>query len=307
MRKTIIGLLVIIEAQLLYSGSGTSSAVFLKEPFSIKLQSLGNVGVGLSADNNAGIINPASADTDHIGIMAGGGITTFQSQYAQIFAGVPISSKGVLKIYSNLVNDTGLEEYNAYGKKTGDFNNTAGYAGTGYSHRIIDKLAVGGAVQYIFESENNSAISPSIGAIYLLFDVWDIGLSVSNIGQFGGFPLPMRITMGNTLTLGRFVILLDAGWYKDSGIYAAVGSEFSIAEIIYLRTGINTIMLKQNSLFSALTFGIGIKPSNVFCFDYAIIPKEFGIEHKASISLSFHTEHEAVSTESKDKDEKYEW
>ncbi|MFA5790786.1 MAG: hypothetical protein WC976_07140 [Caldisericia bacterium] len=297
-----------IAMQLLYcNNAGTSSSVFLKDPLSIKLQACGSAGVGLTTDNNAGVINPAAADTEHIGVMAGGGITTFQSQYAQLFAGIPVFSRGVLKAFCNFINDTGMKEYNAYGKKMGDFSDTAGYAGLGYSQKISDRLAIGGAVQYIFETDINSTFSPSLGATYLLSDIWDIGIAASNIGKFGGFPLPMRITIGNALQLGNFVILLDAGWYKDSGIYVAGGPEFSIAEVIYLRAGINTIMLKQNSLFSALTFGVGIKPSDVFRFDYVIIPKEFGMEHKISVSFSFSTEHAATNTGSQEGGGQYEW
>lgn len=138
----------------------------------------------------------------------------------------------------------------ANGMTTGTFSPADMQVGAGVSYRLLKVLSLGANVSYatskLAEGYSYGAVSADVFAMASLAGL-KVAAGISNIGtsvkSASGekFSLPTSVTLGAGygLSLGNHGVelSLDADYFLDGGLAAAVGAEYAMKDMVFVRAG----------------------------------------------------------------------
>ncbi|MBU0573682.1 MAG: PorV/PorQ family protein [Candidatus Margulisbacteria bacterium] len=114
----------------------------------------------------------------------------------------------------------------------------------------------------------------------------NFGLSLMNVGSSGGDKLGETMRMGfSKVFWDRLLVALDCNLPGDRDVYANLGFEYIMNDILALRCGYNT--LTQENAGGNWGIGVGLRLSR-FNVDYAYVPYEdLGSAHRIGLKIGF--------------------
>ncbi|MFN0117967.1 MAG: PorV/PorQ family protein [Elusimicrobiota bacterium] len=265
MKKTSLTLLIFFLFQTLsqagvFDGAGTTNANFLKIPLSGRAAAMSGAYTAIDGDISAIEYNPAGLSKIHR--------TDVLASYTDYFEGVTLQSIGVgfpmhlfgkngpwnnenpwSKVFWG-INYRGFqakdEERTILGAKRGEFSLKSQTFQVGAAVPVSERLSLGLSGRYLEQTiQNISAKNFALdtGAIFKLSSKTNFGVSLINFGSSTQFqtesdPLPTALRSGITSRFGHLLLSLDVIQTRDSVLGKALGAEYNLGKILYLRAGV---------------------------------------------------------------------
>ncbi len=319
---TLMFFLGILHAQ--SSKAGQAGAKFLSLPYSVKAEAMGGSNVAVS-DASSIFVNPASISNINMKtfyFISGyyWGILQFGTSYV-----VP-TRRGNIGFFVGGVYVGGFEGYevdiNGNINSIGTFSYLGTQLGFGYSRYLTDKFALGGNVKLIYEGfggySNAYSAAIDIGTYYntgyrdlvIAAVIRNFGFDLKPSGQFtryiyeaslrdtvqsySSYKLPTIFSFGMLTSIlrsvyGKLILALQIDHPIDNLENYNIGFEYSLLDIIFVRTGYKIYQNVDESVAGAngINFGIGVRYGR-FGLDYGFYNK--GILppiNQISLSYSF--------------------
>jgi len=292
-------------------GPGTTAAQFLKIEPSARPMAMGGAYSAVVEDSNAVFFNPAGLAGIEQREMAGTYLRYFQAiNYGSLSGamkfkensavGLGIKYLGVTDIERRGTADTsdptGTASVDTFGAM--DTALAVSYAVRNPFPSVLENLDAGANLKFTYQTiDEESAFSAmaDLGALYPVNEKVKIALVVQNIGMNVKFkdesdPLPVNIKAGGAYKpIDSLTIAADLNEYIiDEILYASIGAEYWIKEIVALRGGYK-YGYDTDSLGSSvgLSGGVGFRYSGLG-LDYAFAPfGELGDTHRVSFIVQF--------------------
>lgn len=287
--------------------SGTTAAVFLKNPAGARAQALGGSGLALSGAesvfwNPAGLAGAVEENGKALTLGYERMLETSYRNtlgYAKSVKGLGVLGAGVI-----FVSQSAMEGYSAAGDSTGGFK-PYDMAVSGLFARRLGRADFGLAVKFIrsklFDESGNSAAADAglifRNALDLGGSMADVALSVRNFGlpmKIGSQsdPLPLELGVGFLWHFySNFIIVLDGKAPVDHSPYLTAGGEWSVPFRGgwggALRAGYNFKNMQDLGAMGAVSAGGGIK-FEAFNLDYAWVPfGDLGATHRITMGIKY--------------------
>nr|HPN32230.1 PorV/PorQ family protein [bacterium] len=215
--------------------------------------------------------------------------------YESLMFGIPLLKyNSALGMSIDFLNYGDLEKRDKHGVDLGTFSANDLLLTFGYSHRLKNKVSVGGNVKYFsskIESEKANAVAIDAGTLYDVADNITLGLAIQNFGGKLKYisekeDLPLNFKLSTKYSPKRFnnppKLMCDVNIPKGDKPNFNIGVEFSINEAISLRGG-----YKDKVEEGRFIGGIGFR-STVFQLDYAYMwADELDVSHRVSAMFRF--------------------
>lgn len=267
---------------------------------------MGQAQAAVGQDAAGAYWNPASLahiQSHELALMHTELVESVRAQYAA-YAN-PYSPLGVFggSVYFLSVGD--LQGRDATGKETGKLQVYNAMAGLTYA-RILPQaphLALGFTVKGIQERLAKVSATTAAGDIGAQLQVGEwlklrgirgltLGLAVQNLGgklrfyrDAGELPRNVRMGLGYRVNVfgNPLTLAMDLNVPNDNDRWTAVGGEYWIRQLLAFRVGWRS----NDDLSNGLSYGVGVKVAHVQ-LDYALVNfGEFGLTHRAALSLRF--------------------
>lgn len=290
------------------SGTGTTSANFLKIGINPRAIAMGDAQSASSDDVYATYWNPAGLARLQIpeaGFVHAELIEGIRSEY--IAYGHPIPALGTLATSLTHLHQEPLNAYDAVGQPRSDVNASSTALGVSFARsffvnrRMGSEMTAGITGKWIQEQLDTSrahAFATDMGVQYIPGQLYGdalqgfrAGAALRNLGtslQFDqeSFPLPMSLTTGITWTgiwLGEMVSLaVDAEKARDHRPTVGAGVELSTLRLLILRGGYTS----KGEAGTGLRLGLGLRLRS-FQFDYAYAAGAIRAVHRFGITVRF--------------------
>lgn len=290
------------------SAVGTTGSEFLSFDTSARGIAMGGANVASTNDSSSIYWNPAGLAQ----------IPRFSASFmhAQYLAGVTYNAASVAR----RVNDAsviaggvryldigGIRRTDINGVNNGEFHPRSYLAEIGWGQAIYDlsdsevDVSMGVSVKYIYTDmvEKASGYGGDFGVHSRFYGnslTYDFALALQNMGIGQRFDqvrdsLPTRLRLGGAVRPYKPLLLtIEAIAPIYDAPYAAAGAEYTldVQKNVQgaLRFGANTMTYESLGMTSILTFGFGVKVSDI-SFDYALAPSGQLGETTHRISLSY--------------------
>ncbi|MBI3293018.1 MAG: tetratricopeptide repeat protein [Elusimicrobia bacterium] len=287
-------------------GRGTTGANFLKLGAGPRALAMGQAQAAVGQDAAGAYWNPASLahiQSHEVSLMHTELVETIRAQYAA-YAN-PYSPLGVFggSVYFLSVGD--LQGRDATGKETGKLQVYDAMASLTYATTFpkAPYLAVGITAKGIQERLAGVSATTAAGdfGAQLQLGEWlrlrgirglSMGFAVQNLGgklrfhrDTGELPRNVRMGLGYRVNVfgNPLTLAMDLNVPNDNDRWTAVGAEYWIRQLLAFRVGWRS----NDDLSNGLSYGVGIRVGNVG-LDYALVNfGEFGLTHRAALSLRF--------------------
>lgn len=145
----------------------------------------------------------------------------------------------------------------------------------------------------VSESENADAFAIDAGIKYTLFEIWDMGIAINNLGSRLKYMsesdnLPLCVRIGNSVRLldNALSLSMDLIKYRYTDFEISLGIEYDLLKMVGFRLGYNS---RNSDVDEGLTAGLGFHIKG-FSLDYGYVPYgELGNSHRVSIGYRFGT------------------
>lgn len=284
---------IIINVQICYSYdilTGATRGNYLKLNNNVRSAGMGDSYIAISDDTGAMFFNPAG--------LAQINSTEFSSTYSSWLGGTSFTSGSIISHSGELIFGCNLNYYNFGGfelttlsqpKGTGqiitpfaaEFDFSIGrkmdlYSSYGGNFKIIyekilDKISIGYGID--------------VGILWDIGDNYHFGINAKNIiSSFGEGLIYKNYGAGISYKLPELIFGLDLNAPNDNKIFASIGGEYNINDILFSRLGFNT--KSEKNAMGNFSAGLGLKFQNLK-IDYAYVPySDLGITHRVSVALS---------------------
>jgi hypothetical protein len=263
-----LGLLLTISVGLSAS-AGTDSAAFLKIPVGAGPAALGSAYSALATDAYAPVWNPAGLGFLDSTQVAGQHVSYLESISYEFFSVVhPLVMGDALGFSAQYLGSGDIDAYDKTGASQGSYSDSFGAYSLAYGHALTDRLALGitGKLIHIELSDvSATAYAADIGTLWRVTDHFNVAGVVANAGTSLRFldesdPLPLAFRLGAAYAPSRFWLFSGettfAGTGKASG---RTGLEWRPLEMIGLRAGYRTDVLRGLSSIAGLSMGLGLR------------------------------------------------
>jgi hypothetical protein len=273
---------------------GTAGSEFLLMDTSARGIAMGGAMSAVTDDSSSIYWNPAGLSrvprlsTSFMTAEYAADITYETASYAQRVNDAAVVGGGIRYLNGGSVPQTNISAVN-----TGSFNPYSYVAELGWGESIYDlsdsemDVSMGVAARAIHTSLGLAAATGYGGdfgiqsRIYAAAMTYDLGLAIQNLGSGQKFDqvrdsMPTRIRFGAAVKpIKPLTLSLEAIAPINDTPSGAFGVEYSI-ELEHgvdaaARAGINTLTYQSLGMASILSFGLGLKLTNI-SFDYAFIP-----------------------------------
>ncbi|MDA3793269.1 MAG: PorV/PorQ family protein [Elusimicrobia bacterium] len=293
-------------------GPGTTAAQFLKIDPSARPAGMGGAYSAVVNNSDAVFYNPAGIAGIKEREISGTYMSYFQSvNYGNIAGVIPngdISSFGIGINYLGVSDipkrsaddvddpDGTLEPESTFGSMDTAINLV--YAAKNPFPKVLDGLDAGVNLKTVYLTiVDESAFSSmlDLGGLYPVNDKLSVALNIQNVGMGVKFksksdPLPLNIKAGAAyMPIEALTVAVDINEYiLDETLYASVGAEYRIMDMIAFRTGYKYGYDTDNlGSLVGLSGGFGVKAGR-FGLDYAMAPfGELGNTHRISFGAKF--------------------
>ncbi len=282
---------------------GTTGFSFLKIDAVARSAALGGAFVAAQGDINSMGVNPAGLAT--IGRAVGTAAYTdylLDTQLGFVGFGKALNRKTAWGVGIRYIS------YGQFQKTDSEYPTGEGLPSFGagdwalqffLSQALSKNLLVGGALKAIYskiEAYSSDGYAVDLGVL-LKVPVVDlsVGASALNIGfvRSGYSPgtkevLPVNFKLGLAYRLAHLPLLLlgDINFPNDNDLYFSVGGEFTVAKMMFLRAGYNSLYDELGKQ-AGLSFGTGFLWKN-YQIDYAYSSlAELGRVHRISLTGKF--------------------
>lgn len=226
----------------------------LVRDFDVATMGLAGVSVPVDAGAFATDNNAAAMSLSDKRMIAGASYAVLQP--ASVRTGT-LSAAGFVRLSDKIAIGAGFKSlaYDAYpvtseeGRSTEEFKPKEFAVNLGMSYRIISGFSAGLNIKYasfaLGPKNKKGLISVDLSAFYTADNI-NAGLNVRNIGS-----QTMDIRAGGAYKLGFFLATAQAEYLTGAGVMGALGVQYSIKEMVYLRVGLHI----GNASKSIPTFG----------------------------------------------------
>jgi hypothetical protein len=297
----IFGLAGYVQAE----GVGTTGAQFLKIEPAARPLGMGGSFSAVADDANAIFYNPAGIARLETREFTGTYLQYFQAISYGSFACLYPLEKGAFGVGINYLGVDDIDRRSATDVDDPDGTSTpdtfgamdtavsVAYARENVVPSLLEGLDLGANLRMIYQTiDDESSFSAmfDIAGFYPVNDKLSLGLNVQNIGSNVKFreesdPLPLNVKVGAAFKpVKGLTVACDINEYViDQILYASVGAEYWIKEVVGLRAGYkygyDTDSLGSNV---GLAGGMGFRISNIG-LDYTFAPfGELGDTHRVS-------------------------
>ncbi len=295
--KKFLLIFALINISIFAQSAGNTGLAFLKNGFGARNIAMGDLGV-VAKDNLTGAYyNPALIAGDNNSALSFSHNQLIQDVSGEMFgAGFDLFGLNFAAVFNTTsISDIEIRHKPGEAESTFNAHYFSGSLGTGFF--VMDNLAAGISVKYLFESlytNNASGLAFDFGFVHSgLVENLELGLSVSNLGSMDDLrneatKLPAGLRIG-----GAYIIPLEqieaevtvqTGLQKyidtdDTHIHS--GFEFMFRNLVAIRAGYITGYETKD-----LTAGIGLNWMGL-AFDYAFIPMQYNLGDNHIISLQY--------------------
>ena len=283
---------------------GTAGAQFLKIGMGARPLAMAGAFSAVSDDVNSIYYSPAS--------LTRSGQKEVSATYLKYFEDVNAGFIGYTGLCSEkhyvgagvtYLQVTDIEERDFDETKLGDFGATdmalfLDYARKDIANKILENLAVGGGLKFInqtIDDEKAFTVALDLSAYYPADEKLSFAFNIQNISYGVKFidetdPLPLNIKVGAAYkAIKDLTVAVDLDEYiVDNKLYASVGAEYWIKNVLALRSGYR-FGYDTSSLGGIVGLGVGagVKIWGVV-LDYAFVPfGDLGDTHRVSFGAKF--------------------
>ena len=288
--------LLICKAEYCFAtGAGTAGAAFLKIGVGARPEGMCGAYVSVSNDLNSLYWNPAGLSlVRRSQAGAAHNIWLGDMSYENLGYVHKLRGQKSVGIMINLMNTKDTRRISRIESDMGDFGVSDLALTVGYGQKLLNMAAVGinaKIIRQAIDRYSAGTICMDIGAIIDITKNTKIGFAVQNIGKSMVFinqasPLPIIYRIGSSIRLleDKLLLSIDVVSVYDDNDSLNIGMEYSVRELLYLRTGYkltsDIIVHDSSEEYSA---GIGIKFKK-YIIDYAFVPYGvLGNTHRISI------------------------
>ncbi|MFC1568967.1 PorV/PorQ family protein [bacterium] len=275
----------------LFAVSG-SSFEFLKTHFGARAAAMGGAYIGGEKDLIAMGYNPAGL----VGIEKKQAAFSYLDYFADFKGGLAaygqtLPNQQAFAVSMAYMSYGSIERTDITGMSDGSFSPGDFLIGAAYAGKNKLGIQYGVTAKYVHSQIDNfsaAAIALDAGLLYQIpVHRMNVGMSITNLGQAlsayndekENLPLAYRVGFSKTLAhlpLTLHFHLMRYNFQKSDllgGLYWALGGEFQLSEVTFLRWGYNSIGNEQKTdsdvdRFTGISFGFGTK-INRFIIDYA--------------------------------------
>ncbi|MBN1383819.1 MAG: PorV/PorQ family protein [Elusimicrobia bacterium] len=297
-------LVLVLSCSLISKGLGTTGCQFLKIGMGARPLAMAGAFSAVADDVNSIYYSPASLTrTEKTEVSA-----TYLKYFEDVNAGFigytgRAAEKHYLGIGLTYLNITNIQGYDVNETPLGDFGaqDTAlflNYARKDLAESVLENLSIGGGLKIInqkIEAEKAFTVAVDLSAYYPADEKLSFAFNIQNISYGVKFvdetdPLPLNIKFGAAYgAMENLTIACDLDEYVvDNKLYASVGAEYWIKEVLALRSGYR-IGYDTDSLggIVGLGAGAGFRVWG-FTLDYAFVPfGDLGDTHRVSFGAKF--------------------
>jgi hypothetical protein len=263
------------------AGAGTEGASFLEIPVGGRPAALAGAYSALSTDAYAPVWNPAGLGflkdtelaTTHLSYLNGIGYE-FVGLAGQLSPG---HSLGASVQYLHTGDLQGLD---ASGNPSAQFTVSYGAYSLAYGQTLGDDLSVGVTGKLItgqIDGSSARAWTADVGAMYRPSERWTLAGVVGELGTDLTFlsqpdPLPRAVRLAVAFQPRQdLVFSLEGQAPTNSSPSLSAGGEWRALDVVALRAGYRTDVIRQNSPMAGVTTGVGLRVWGQD-FDYAWVP-----------------------------------
>ena len=296
MQKKILFLLLISFTTLLAQSAGNSGLSFLKLGFGARNIAMGDAGTALSNDVTALFYNPAGLalnPASEVMLMHNEWVQDVRSEILgarTVVFGLPVA------VGFNVTTVSDIPYIVNPGDPVTTFNANSFYGSFSTGYKIMDNLAVGVSVKYLYEAiyvDEATGYGVDFGVTYITsIKGLNVSAAVKNIGSMNALrsestKLPTEFRVGPSYSFvpaEKFVVTGGAEYQKytpTSDSHINIGAEVLYDNIVALRFGYQSGYIARN-----VTAGLGLKWGNL-SFDYAFAPLTYGLGSGNIFSLQF--------------------
>lgn len=298
MKKLLVFLIIVYSSVLFGQSAGNAGMAFLRigDAKSISTSDLGVVG---NYDLRSVNYNPAVLYKYENPEFMFSHNEWIQDTRTELFYG-SVEALGLPFAFGvNTTSISDIEVRNRPGEVQSTFDVSYFYASVSTGFTIMENLAVGTTIKYLYESfwrDDATGYAYDFGVIYSgLIEKFDLGFSMRNLGsmkslrdQETNLPADMRLGASYNYQLASLEadVNLIAGYQKytdfDEG-HVHFGGEFLYKELFAVRLGYMSGYETKN-----ITAGFGLNYGNL-TFDYAYMPMDYdlGDTHTLTFKYSF--------------------
>lgn len=279
----------------------TTASPFLKIGVGARVCGMGEAFVGLSDDTSAIYWNPAGlAQLAQPELIAVHNHWFSDINHEFIAYAHPVDEKTTLGIGSTLVYIDDIERRDAPTvEPTGKFTASDTLFILSCASKLTNKrIMLGGNMKIILqkiESKKAGNIAFDLGTLYAINDKTKLGIVIQNIGyklniykEDFSLPICFKIGIGYNLIPNHLKAATDLTLYKDNNPTYAVGIEYSVGKVAFLRLGYRKKSAElPDGILSGITLGAGFKILNSQ-IDYGYVPYDnVGDSHRISLIFRF--------------------
>ena len=284
----------------IHENAGTRAMTFLKIGVGAEAMGMAESQVAATDDLYASYWNPAGLarlQQPQLALMHNEWFAGINHEFVG-FA-VPLKSAGTLGVSASYLSFGELQGRDREGNETTIFRPYDLALILSYARGFGSSLAFGANAKFLREQiadENGTGIAFDFGGLYnfpetplsLGFNAQHLGPRVKFIEEAFGLPVTFRLGAAYRLWNETFLLTTDIIRPSDNDIAFAVGTAYTIGNILQLRTGYK-YKIGGNDLgaISGLTGGFGLTFLR-FQLDYALVPfGVLGLTHRFSLVANF--------------------
>jgi hypothetical protein len=284
----------------IHENAGTRAMTFLKIGVGAEAMSMGESQVAATDDLYASYWNPAGLTKlkkPQLALMHNEWFAGINHEFVG-FA-VPLENVGTIGVSSSFLSFGELQGRDREGNETKIFRPYDLAVILSYARSFGSALAFGTNAKFLREQiadESGTGIAFDFGALYtfqemplvLGFNAQHLGPRVKFVEEAFGLPVTFRLGVAYKLWNDALTLTTDIIRPSDNHIATGIGVEYTIGNILHLRTGYK-YQLGGNDLgaMSGLTGGFGLTLLQ-FQLDYALVPfGVLGLTHRFSLVANF--------------------
>lgn len=297
---TLISIPAAADSSDIHENAGTRAMTFLKIGVGAEAMSMGESQVAATDNLYASYWNPAGltrVKKPQLALMHNEWFAGINHEFVG-FA-LPLGSVGTVGVSSSYLSFGELQGRDREGNETTIFRPYDLAVILSYARSLGSAFAVGTNAKFLREQiadESGTGIAFDFGALYTFsdtplaigFNAQHLGPRVQFVEEAFGLPVTFRLGVAYKLWNDALTLTTDIIRPSDNHIAAGVGAEYSIGNILHLRTGYK-YQLGGNDLgaISGLAGGFGLTLLR-FQLDYALVPfGVLGLTHRFSLVANF--------------------
>ena len=254
--------------------AGAQTLGFLQIPDDAAISAMAGAGVAVQSsspiDNN---LADAALGSKTLSVAAG--YTMWQPKVASYGL---VSASASYRVIPKLVVAVSFKDFmspaytltSATGQAEGSFKPMEMAISAGAAYQISDALSVGVAAKFLNSSLGESAKASTVAANVSLkyaANGFQAGLAANNLGgkvSYGGasYSLPTMVKAGGAYTISGFTAALEADYVMAAGFMAAIGAQYSIKDIVFVRAGYH-LGASDKVIPSHVSLGLGVQFAGV--------------------------------------------